>query len=105
MKKEIMNLLDLGTSNKVLKVNEIFELVASYLDKNGTNVELSKKEPEKVVLNLVYTGFTAKYYCHSTVIKSRDYADIVNEVHAEMEKTLDEIKETLTKNFINGYLG
>ena len=44
MKKEIMNLFNFGTDDKTLKINEIFELRAHYIDKYGVNVAVSGKK-------------------------------------------------------------
>lgn len=104
MKKEINQMLTLGSKTKILKLNGAFTLETNYIDSDGFNVEVSNKEPVRINLTLVYNLSHDKCYRMSEEIKSRNCEDVISEISSTMEKMLNDITAQLVKNFNNGYL-
>ena len=105
MKKEITNLLTLGSDDKILNLNDAFELHARYTDKSGVNVSLSKKEPQQVHIDLEYRLAHDKFLGISAKIEARDYAGIVEEVSEKMMAMYIEMGNEQVRRFKAGYIG
>lgn len=104
MKKELNELLTPCDHTKRLKVNGAFEIRADSLDKFGVNVELSKGEPVRVKLQLVYVLAHDKALFRSVKLEGKSYEELFNEIPEAMEKLLDGIKDDLLNAFRHGYL-
>ena len=104
MKKELTNLLTLADHSKRLKINGAFEVWADSLDEFGVNVELSKEEPVRVNLQLVYVLAHDKALFRSVKLEGKSYEELTNEIPAAMERILDGIKDDLLNAFRHGYL-
>ena len=64
-----------------------------------------EKNAVDVKIRLYYTGHCAKRNGASYDVSNTSYDTAIADIKLGMEHILDEIKETLTKNFMNGYLG
>lgn len=104
MKKELTNLLTLADHSKRLKINGAFEVRADYVDKFGANVELSKNDPDRVILRLVYTLAHDNALFRTSVLVGRTYEALREEIPMNMEHILNEIRDDMLKAFRNGYL-
>lgn len=104
MKKELTNLLTLADHSKRLKINGAFEVRADYVDKFGTNVEVSKNDPDRVILYLVYTLAHDKALFRSVKLEGKSHEELIKEIPVAVENILDGIKDDLLNSFRNGYL-
>ena len=104
MRKELINLVALSNHDKALKLNGAFELRARYLDESGVNVELSKKDPVSVKIDLVCTMAHDKFLLRSAPIVARDADKMQSEVADKMSEMFCEFGKELAKQMKAGYL-
>lgn len=105
MKKEIMSMFSVKGGNRKMRINDVFLLETSVIDKYGMNIAISHLPATDYVVKLHMKPLNGKeYHALSNTIRAREYQNIVAEIKEAMKCMMTLVSCKMINDFENGYI-